>query len=305
MKDCWPPNLTYSVAAWCTAASTAVLGVGFWHATCLGGRSPFIYQEYLVKLTATKTMIVAALAFSSAAFAQTKAPEPDYTLSYNIGATTDYRYRGISQTAKGPALQGGIDFAHKSGFYVGTWASTIKWIKDSSVAPGPSLKGPLELDLYGGYKGSINDTLGFDVGGLYYWYVDNNYKNLTTANANTFEVYGALTAGAFTGKLSVSTTDLFGTANSDGSTYLDLSYAFDLGSGYTLTPHIGSQRIKGFGSYIDYSLTAAKDFDGLVVSAAVIGTNWKDHFGFPYTLPGSGGKDLGKAGLVLAIKKNF
>ena len=67
-----------------------------------------------------------------AAFAQTTgAPEPDYTLSFNVGAVTDYRYRGISQTRLNPALQGGIDFAHKSGFYVGTWASTIKWIKDA------------------------------------------------------------------------------------------------------------------------------------------------------------------------------
>src|SRR4051812_44508232 len=82
-------------------------------------------------------MALAALALSGAAFAQTKAPEPDYTLSYNIGAVTEYRYRGISQSAREPALQGGIDFAHKSGWYVGTWASTIKWIKDSSIPGGP------------------------------------------------------------------------------------------------------------------------------------------------------------------------
>jgi hypothetical protein len=49
----------------------------------------------------------------------------------------------------------------------------------------------------------------------------------------------------------------------------------------------------------------AKDFDGLVVSAAAVGTNWKSHFGTPYTLPGSGTKDLGKAGLVVGVKKNF
>jgi len=81
-----------------------------------------------VELKIAQKMVLAALAVSGAAFAQTKAPEPDYTLSYNIGVVTDYRYRGISQSRKRPALQGGIDYANKNGFYVGTWASTITWI---------------------------------------------------------------------------------------------------------------------------------------------------------------------------------
>lgn len=258
--------------------------------------------------------VLAALALSGAAFAQTAAPaapaapaaapEPDYTLSYNVGVVTDYRYRGISQSARHPALQGGVDFAHKSGFYLGTWASTIRWIKDSSI-PGTSVKGPLEVDIYGGYKGSFANGLGFDVGGLQYWYVDNSYKKLTTANANTFELYGALTAGVFTAKYSHSLTNLFGTANSKRSGYLDLSATFDLGNGYSVTPHVGSQRIKNFGSYTDYSITGAKDIDGLVLSAAIVGTNWKSHFGSAYVLPGSGTRDLGKTALVLGVKKNF
>ena len=66
--------------------------------------------------------------------------------AFNVGAVTDYRYRGISQTRLEPALQGGADFAHKSGFYVGTWASSIKWIKD---AGGDA---DAEVDIYGGYK---------------------------------------------------------------------------------------------------------------------------------------------------------
>ena len=96
-------------------------------------------------------VLVSTLVASGALMAQTKAPEPDYTLSFNVGAVTDYRYRGISQSRLKPALQGGADFAHKSGFYVGTWASTIKWIKD---AGGDA---PAELDLYGGYKFAVGD----------------------------------------------------------------------------------------------------------------------------------------------------
>ncbi len=247
------------------------------------------------------TVLLSTLVLSGTAFAQAKPPAPDYTLSYNVGVVSDYRYRGISQTAKKPALQGGADLAFKSGAYLGVWGSTIKWIKDSA----PGLDGPVEVDLYGGYKGAINDTFSYDVGGLYYWYVNNDLKNLTGENANTFELYGAVSAGPATLKYSHALTPLFGTPNSENSGYLDLSATFDLGNGFSVVPHIGAQRIKGFGTYADYSVTLAKDFDGLVLTGAVVGTNWKSHFGFPYTLPGSGGKDLGKAGLVVGLKKTF
>jgi uncharacterized protein (TIGR02001 family) len=260
----------------------------------------------------TITMALAGLALSGAAFAQTAAPaapaapEPEYTLSYNIGAVTEYRYRGISQSAREPALQGGIDYANKNGFYLGTWASTIKWIKDSSIPAGPGAKGPVEIDLYGGYKGSINDDVSYDVGGLEYWYAGNTLKNVTGANADTFELYGAITYKIFTAKYSHSLTNLFGAPDSHGSGYLDLSLAFDAGNGYSITPHVGWQRIAHFGTYMDYSLTGAKDLgNGLSVTLAVIGTNWKSHFGSPYTLPGSGTKDLGRANLVAGIKKTF
>jgi uncharacterized protein (TIGR02001 family) len=248
------------------------------------------------------------LSVASAAFAQAKPPEPDYTLSYNVGATTDYRYRGISQSAKKPALQGGVDFAHKSGLYAGAWGSTITWIKDSTANPN-NTKGPLEVDLYGGYKGEFGKAVAYDVGALQYWYVGNTLKN-ASANADTLELYGAVTLGGIaTAKYSHSLTNLFGAAapgvNSKNSGYLDLSATFDLGNGWSIVPHVGHQNIKNFTSYKDYSLTVNKDFDGLVLSAALVGTNWKSKQGSAYTLPGSGTKDLGKDGIVLSIKKNF
>jgi uncharacterized protein (TIGR02001 family) len=257
----------------------------------------------------TKIFLFTLLVASGAASAQSAAPaapEPESTLSYNIGLVSEYRYRGISQSAREPALQGGIDYVDKSGFYVGTWASTIKWIKDSSIPAGPSAKGPVEIDIYGGYKANINDDTSYDVGVLQYWYAGNSLKNVTGANANTTEIYGALTYKIVTAKYSHSLTNLFGTPGSHGSGYLDLSAAFDVGHGYSITPHLGWQRIKGFGTYMDYSLTGAKDLgSGLSVTLAVIGSNWKSHFGFPYTLPGSGTKDLARANLVAGIKKTF
>lgn len=236
---------------------------------------------------------IAALALTagSAAFAQ---------VSYNVGAVSEYRYRGISQTRFDPTVQGGVDYAHKSGLYVGAWASGIKWIKDAGAS-----KGDLEIDVYGGYKGEISKGLGYDVGFLRYEYVDNKYTEVTGTNASTDEVYGALSYSIVTFKVSYSLSDLFGTTNSKGSTYADLSANFDLGSGYTLVPHLGSQTVanNSNSSYSDYALTLTKDFgNGLSVSIAAVGTDAKEG---AYVSPTPDSKQLGKSGAVLGVKYTF
>jgi uncharacterized protein (TIGR02001 family) len=277
---------------------------------CFGTVLAFTYfsMENLMKLSTSKLAVIAASLVASGAFAQAKAPEPDWSVSYNLGAVSEYRYRGISQSAKHPALQGGVDASHKSGFYVGAWGSSIEWIKDSPTAP-KSAKGPVEIDLYGGYKGDIGKTgLSYDVGLLQYWYAGNNLKNANIAGVvepNTLEVYGALSYGVVTAKYSNSTTNLFGIANSKGSEYLDLSATFDLGNGWSVVPHIGHQVIKHNASYADYSVAVNKDMDGLVLSATLIDTNWKRGARAAYQLPGSGTRNLAGSTLVLGIKKNF
>lgn len=232
------------------------------------------------------------------------APEPESTLSFNLGVVSEYRYRGISQSAKKPAVQGGFDYADKSGAYIGAWASSITWIKDSD--PKGSAKGPVEIDVYGGYKGALSDDISFDIGGLQYWYATNNLATVPgLVNANTFEIYGALSFGALTAKLSNSTGNLFGAPNSKNSRYLDLSYTFDLGDGLTVVPHLGDQYVANNpASYSDYSIAINKDMDGTVLSATVLGTNFKTRHG-DYVLPGSGTKELSGAALVLGLKKNF
>ncbi len=249
-----------------------------------------------------KSLALTLIALSgSAAFAQAAPaePTPDYTLSFNVGAVTEYRYRGISQSRLDPALQGGVDFAHKSGFYVGAWGSTIKWIKDAGATDGS-----VELDLYGGYKGEIVKDLNFDVGYLRYEYVGNKLGRVAGfTNANTDELYGALTYGPFTAKYSHSVSDLFGTPNSKNSGYLDLSATFDLGDGWSVVPHVGHQSVKNNSalSYTDYSVTLAKDLgNGLSASAMLVGT---DASKTAYVTPG--GKFTGRDALVLGLKYSF
>lgn len=248
-----------------------------------------------MKLNAKSALILSTLLVGTATIAQTKAPEPDYTLSYNVGVVTDYRYRGLSQSHLKPALQGGADFAHKSGVYLGAWASTIHWIKDAGGS------GNVELDLYGGYKGTVGD-LGYDVGVLAYQYPSNKLA----VSANTTELYGALTFGPVTAKYSHSVTNLFGFADSKNSSYLEAAASFDLGNGYSVTPHIGYQKVKGAGngvfSYSDLSVAMAKDFgNGLVASATLVATDADKTL---YITPGDA-KFTGKTGLVLGLKYNF
>jgi len=239
------------------------------------------------------TVLLSTLALSGGVFAQAAAPaapEPDYTLSFNVGAVTDYRYRGISQTRKKPALQGGADFSHKSGFYLGTWLSTIKWIKDGGG------DAPLEWDIYGGYKGTAG-PIGYDVGLLRYQYPSHDLA----ISPNTTELYVAGTYGPATLKYSHATTNLFGFANSKRSGYLDLSATFDLGNGWSITPHIGHQKVRNNSpfSYTDYSLTVGKDLgNGLSASAALIGTDNDNYIG-------PNGKNLGNGTVVLGVKYTF
>jgi len=250
-------------------------------------------------------LLLALLATSSAAFAQTAPAAETPEVTYNVGVVSQYRYRGIAQTKGDPALQGGVDYANANGFYLGAWGSTIKWIKDAApTGSNPQAKGPVELDLYGGYKFEAAG-LAYDVGYLRYEYVGNTLKDAGYVNANTDEVYGAVTAGPATLKYSHAFSDLFGNPDSKGSTYLDLSATFDLGNGYSLVPHVGRQTVKNYSgiSYNDVALTLNKDLgDGLSASVAAIATNGNStNFKNSYT----SGYDVSKSALVVGVKYAF
>ena len=239
-----------------------------------------------------------ALALGSVSgLAQAQAAAPASSLSFNVGVTSDYRYRGISQSRLQPAVQGGVDYADKSGFYVGVWGSSIKWIKDAGGDAN------VEIDLYGGYKGTVGDV-SYDLGFLRYEYSGNKLGNVAGfVNANTNEVYGAATVGPVTLKYSHALSNLFGFVDSKNSYYVDLSGSFDLGSGFSLVPHVGYQSVKNNSpaSYTDYSLSLIKDLgNGLSATAALVGT---DADKAVYYTPA--GKFTGKTGVVVGLKYAF
>jgi uncharacterized protein (TIGR02001 family) len=235
--------------------------------------------------------IALALASLSATTARAEDAKPDNEVSFNAAVTTDYRYRGISQSRLKPALQGGADYVNNpTGFYAGTWLSTIKWVKDAGG------DGNVEWDIYGGKKGEIAPGISYDVGGLYYFYPSNSLPT----SANTFELYGQVGYGPGYIKYSHSTTNLFGTSNSKNSGYLDVGANVDIATGLVLNLHVGHQNVKNNGafSYTDYKIGVTKDFGICTVALAAIYADTK-----AYVSPS--GKNLAKTGAVLTVSKTF
>jgi uncharacterized protein (TIGR02001 family) len=241
---------------------------------------------------ASGAAVFALAMMGSAAHAQ-EAAAPEHQISYNAALTSEYRYRGLSQSRLDPALQGGADYTHTpSGFYAGTWLSTIKWTKDLGG------DGDVEVDLYAGKRGQITPEISYDVGGLYYWYPSNDLN----PNANTFELYGQVGYGPAYIKYSHSTTNLFGTPNSKQSGYLDLgaNVPLTMMEGLVLNLHVGHQRVENNSqfSYTDYKVGLTKDLGFASVSLAWIKANTE-----AYVSPS--GRNLGKSAAVVSVSKTF
>lgn len=174
-------------------------------------------------------------------------------LSYNIGAVSLYKSRGVDQEFKDkdfrPAIQGGVDYDFGNGFYLGNWNSTGKF-GDAN----------LEIDLYGGYKGEITKDLGYDVGYIHYIYPNEG-------GANGGEVYGGLSYGPFSAKAYYWTRD----NGSKGATYLTAGYTLPLTDALALKASVGVRNKKA-GDFADYSLGVAYDLgNSLSVSATLAG----------------------------------
>lgn len=216
------------------------------------------------------------------AFAEEAAATPEHSVTGNLGLFSSYRFRGIDQTFGKPALQGGIDYAHSSGLYVGNWNSNV-----SSGAGFPD--GNLEMDFYGGYKTTVGDV-GLDVGAILYYYPGSEGKVLGTGAqsgaVNNKEVYVGASWQFLTLKYSYAFDDYFSLRGWDnngnstgkstkGTSYLDLSANYDLGNGWGVNAHVGHLNLKnGYkGSYTDWKVGVTKDINGWVIGASYVDTN--------------------------------
>jgi len=231
-----------------------------------------------ILLTAVlSTLAVANLAYAdeapadAAPAAAPAEPASAWTATSNIGFVSDYYTRGISQSWHKPALQGGFDIAHSSGFFVGAWGS--------NVTPNTFPDATVELDAYAGYTGSIPavEGLGYTVGVIGYFYPGGSWKKYNLAGDpagfsqtpkgdrwDTYEANFGLSYKWLSAKASVTLGDWWGAnkksgwdGGTSGSTYIELNAAYPLPwGGLTLIGHVGHLNVAG-------KLNLAADFSSV------------------------------------------
>jgi uncharacterized protein (TIGR02001 family) len=288
-----------------------------------------------------KTIIAASLASAAiavpslaAAQAAAAAPTSPHSFTGNVGLFSEYRFRGIAQTFGKPALQGGFDYSHASGVYLGNWNSNI-----NEGAGFPA--GNLEMDFYGGWKKTWGDW-GLDIGAIYYAYPGSDANatlgtsfvsprdasKVHTGAVSNFEVYIGGSWKWLSVKYYHSVDDYFSLPGTKNSSYLDFTGTYDLGNGWGLVGHIGSFKLKNWstgvdatkGDYTDWKIGVTKDLGGWILAASYIDTSAKGScnaanpgfYCFANQLPspavgtaGIGYKDAGKGTVVLSVSKSF
>lgn len=241
-------------------------------------------------------LLVATLSAAFALPVLAAEPASPHTITGNVGFVSDYVFNGISQNYRTPALQGGFDYAHSSGLYLGTWASNISGNQYTNAS--------MEWDVYGGYNGKVGDELAYQVGLLQVVYPGVKAYTATVDTYKKWDTTSLIMGATWQGlnvKYTHTLTDWYGittdgfvptlwadgssTANnpanssSTGSGYIELNYSYDMGDKLTLLAHAGHQKINNFDalSYSDFKVGVTKEVAGFVLGAAYTNTNATDN----------------------------
>lgn len=201
--------------------------------------------------------VLGSATFSGAALAE---------LSGNVGVVSEYLFRGVPQSG-GAAVQGGLDYASESGFYAGTWASTINFAGATGSAA--------EVDFYAGFGGEAG-SVGYDVGAIYYWYSEEDEGGASPdPSNNTIEIYGSLTFGPATVGLYYSLADYFAVTD-EGVMYPYLAFSFPMSEKLSLDLHVGQQTFEqdGIDDIVDYKIGLSADAgNGVSMGLALVATD--------------------------------
>lgn len=235
----------------------------------------------------------------------------------SLSLLSDYRFRGISQTWQGAAVQGGVELALPHGWYLGTSLSNVS---TNSYGQGQGL----EHDLYGGWRGELVPDWQLDTGLLHYRYPGARLaaEGGGSQRFDTTEAYLGATHGGFSAKWSVALTPYFGLRDSTaasafatalapagstiGSQYLDVNYQRPLGNWATLGLHGGYTYVRNYSevSYADWRVSLAKTWGIWTASLAYAGASADDRY---YRAANSQGqwRNLGRSGWVLGLSAGF
>lgn len=224
-------------------------------------------------------------------------------LTANIGLSSDYRFRGISQSNTGAAVQGGIDYAHSSGLYVGNWNSSI-----SSAGKGSDSTGA-QSNLYAGWKKDVYKGLTVDVGSYNYFFLGKD--NSTDSRFNTQELYAGVGYGPLSLKYSQSLSNYFGIDNSVGTTYMQADVKQSLGpvssslKDLSVVAHYGQTRVANYSNFsyndmnVGLSYALAKGWD--VSARYYTNTSSSNALGLAFI----NGSQLYKDAVVVSVTRTF
>ncbi|TAJ94570.1 MAG: hypothetical protein EPO31_10530 [Gammaproteobacteria bacterium] len=213
-----------------------------------------------------KSIFSLASILTLASAATVSAQESPHSFSANVALTTDYMFRGYSQSDEGPAIQGGFDYVHESGVYLGTWASSIDFAESS------------EIDLYGGISGELANGLGWDVGGLYYLYPGDG----TSPEFDFFEVYGSVSHDfeKFNLAAGLNYSPDYTLETGDGI-YVYGDLGVPLPHGFNFAVHVGHQSIEdnavwGGPDYLDWKVGVSKAINKFNFDLSYVDTDLND-----------------------------
>lgn len=201
------------------------------------------------------SLLLALLAVAGTAHAQ---------LSATVTATTDYDFRGVSLSAKDPALQASLDYAFgETGFYVGAWGSNIDY--------GDDVDGDIEVDLYAGYDGSINDDTSWTVGLTWYTYPGSS----SSATKSKIEAYPEIWLGGTYKGFELKQWYAIEYDGENDAMYTEGNYTFELPQNFSLSLHAGynwGDAFDGF-EYLDYGVALGYDVGNFSLELKYVGTD--------------------------------
>lgn len=224
-----------------------------------------------------KVLLATLLAMSTMAVAdehEAKAVEDTSGLSAYVTGTSEYLFRGLKQTQGDPAAQGGVDYDFGNGFYVGAWASYIKWTDEGNYMNNNDV----ETNLFAGYADKIGDTgFGYDVGILQYYY-PGTVKN-GVARSDATEAYIGLDKDLGSTNLAVKysqvlSDDAWGIADAKDSQYWEANWTVPLSAQWTATAHVGRSEFDNNSAldYTDWKLGAEYAMNDNLT----LGAGWSD-----------------------------
>ena len=211
-------------------------------------------------------MKMATLITTTLLLGSTLAQADNSPFSANVALGTDYIFRGVSQTLEDPAISGGFDFNHESGFYLGTWGSNVDFFAAGDAGDQGA---DMELDVYLCYQKDLGSGIGMDVGFIRYL-----YPSTDDLDFNEYYAKFSMASGQTTFNASIYySNEVFGTDND--SLYYATGIDFAINKKITLSGSVGLYDFENSipDNYVDWKIGLAYELDGWGFDLSYTDTN--------------------------------